>query len=453
MAEARERKISSWEIAAFAAPAAPLLALTLPTIIFLPPHYASHLGIPLSTVSAIFLAARVLDIVIDPMFGGWQDRTVTRFGRRRLWLTLSCPFVMALVWWSFLGFEPGVSVWTVLGVIMALYFAYAAMLVAHLGWAGELIPTYHGRTRVLGAVQAASLIGQVLMLAVAAFAVLGMGGGDADAVAMMGWSLLVLLPLTTAIAVLGVRETQTPPQPHLGFAVAFRTIVENNLVRRVLAPDLMLGIAQGISGGLFLFYFQYVLGFAREAQTLLFIYFISGLIGVPIWILLGRYFGKHRALQCNFIYTALTTLGLLFLPKGDFMLAAGFMVVAGIGQGGGVLLTRSLMADVVDDDEIRTSARRSGLFFGLLLTTSKLGLAAGPLTYAVIEAFGFDAKAGAANTAEALNALRALFIGGPILLCLLGALSLRKYPLDEKRQGELAAAIAARKADELTRPS
>ena len=53
---------SNWEVAAFAAPAAPLLALSLPTIIFLPPYFASHLGIPLAVVSAIFLGARVFDL-------------------------------------------------------------------------------------------------------------------------------------------------------------------------------------------------------------------------------------------------------------------------------------------------------------------------------------------------------------------------------------------------------
>ncbi len=33
------------------------LALSLPTIIFIPPYFASHLGIPLETVAAIFFSA------------------------------------------------------------------------------------------------------------------------------------------------------------------------------------------------------------------------------------------------------------------------------------------------------------------------------------------------------------------------------------------------------------
>jgi len=208
----------------------------------------------------------------------------------------------------------------------------------------------------------------------------------------------------------------------------------------------LLGIAQGVSGGLFLFYFQSVLGFERESQTLLAIYFVAGLLGVPIWWFAARRWGKHRALQGALIYTAITTAILFVLPPREFWLVAPFMIVAGLSQGGGVLLTRALMADVVDEDELTTGSRRSGLFFGLLLTTSKLGVAAGPVTYAVLQIAGFDTAPGATNTATALFALSAMFIGVPILLCALAALALRNYPLDETRQAALAAALEARHA-------
>ena len=196
-------------------------------------------------------------------------------------------------------------------------------------------------------------------------------------------------------------------------------MLSNALARRVLLPDLLLGIAQGVSGGLFLFYFQFVLGFEQESQTLVAIYFVAGLLGVPIWWALARRIGKHRALQGAFVYAT----------ADDFLIAAGaarailrspapFMVLAGLAQGGGVLLTRSLMADVVDDDELRTGSRRSGLYFGLLLMTSKVG-----------PRFRADCLRGAGtmsastprsappNTPSALMALTVLFIGVPALLC------------------------------------
>ena len=223
-------------------------------------------------------------------------------------------------------------------------------------------------------------------------------------------------------------------------------MLSNTIIRRVLLPDLLLGIVQGVSGGLFLFFFEAVLGFTSQSQTLLAIYFIAGLIGAPLWWIIGRKIGKHRALQAVFIYTAATTAILLFMPQNNFAVVAPFMFLGGIAQGGGVLLTRALMADAVDDDEVHSGARRSGLFFGLLLTTSKLGLAIGPLSLALLGVFGFDAQAGAGNSDTALHALSALFIGAPIILCALGYLSLRNYPLDEARQAALAALISERQA-------
>jgi Na+/melibiose symporter-like transporter len=441
-----QHKVSAWEVAAFAAPAAPLLALSLPVIIFLPPHFAEHLGLPLEVVSVIFLGARIFDLLIDPMIGGLQDRTQSRLGRRRFWILLSAPPLAIGLWLVFLGLPPGVSPWLAGLAVFAMYLFYASMMIAHLGWAGELQPTYHGRTHVLGAVQVASMIGQTLMLLIGGVVAQVFGGSNADAVAAMGWTLLVLLPVTTVIAAAFVREPHRPPQPHMSLGETLQTLFANKLALRVLWPDLLLGIAQGVSGGLFLFYFQSVLRYESEAQSLLAIYFLAGLLGVPIWWGLARAFGKHVALQAALCFAAAATAGLPFLPPDNFAIAAPLMAIAGLGQGGGVLLTRALMADVVDEDELRTGARRSGLYFGVLLTTSKLGVAAGPLTYAVLGAVGFAPDLGAENSELALGALSALFIGVPALLYLAAAIALRNYPLDEKAQAQLHAAIEARHA-------
>jgi Na+/melibiose symporter-like transporter len=442
-----ERKITWRRLAAFAAPSAPLNAMTLPSVIFLPHHYATYLGIPLSIVSAIFFGVRVLDIIIDPTIGNIQDRLPVPLGRRRFWLVACCPFIMAAVWFSYIGLTPHVQTPVAIAAVVSVFFTYAIMAIAHFAWAGELVPTYHGRTHVLGAVQLASLIGASLMLIIAGY-VSNKYKSDVLAVFAMGWTIIALMPITVFLATRFVREQPRPPQPHLSLRQALETLAQNKLARRVLLPDLLLGLAQGISGGLFLFYFEFVLGFTHTSQTLLAVYFISGVVGVPIWWFVARMLGKHHALQANFLYTLCTTLGLLFLPPNNMNLALMFMVLAGISQGGSTLLTRSLMADVVDDDEIKTGARRSGIYFGILLTTSKAGVALGPLTFVVLQIAGFQPAAGGHNSALALNTLTALFIGGPAVLSLLGVLSLRKYPLDEAKHKELAVALAARHAGE-----
>src|SRR5690606_844357 len=266
----------------------------------------------------IFLGVRLADIVIDPSLGGFQDRTEHPWGRRRFWLIVSCLPLMALIWFVFMGMWPGVPIPIVAIAVFLLYLVYAAMMLAHLSWAGELIPTYHGRTHVLGAVQVASMIGQVLMLVIAGYVAQMPGGSDAASVAAMGWTLVLLLPAMTLLTVVFVREERQPPQPHMTLKQAIQTVAQNKMVRRVLLPDLLLGMAQGVSGGLFLFFFQMILGFERESQTLLAVYFIAGLIGVPIWWYAARRWGKHRALQGAMLYTAITTALLLVLPPNNF---------------------------------------------------------------------------------------------------------------------------------------
>jgi Na+/melibiose symporter-like transporter len=432
-----------WELAAFAAPSAPVLALSLPSLIFLAPHYAEHLGLSLGTVSAIFLAARIADIIIDPMIGGLQDRSAPKMGRRRFWMAVSTPPFMLMIWIAFIGLQPGVAAPLVALCVLLMYAAFASLTIAHLSWAGELQPDYHGRTRTLGAVQIAGMMGYVGMLVLPAV-VRGNGGSAVEAVHWMGYAALIALPATVAWCVLGVKERPSPPQPHLTLKAAFVALKENAALRRVLVPDLLIGVGYGVTGGLFVFLFRYYLGFPRSAELLLLIYFLSGLLAVPFWTWLGHRIGKHRALQWGSIHAAIMLAAVPFMPKGDFLIAAVVLVIAGFSQSAGTMLLRAMMADVVDEDAARTGAQRSGLFFGLLLTTSKVGVAIGPLTYAILDLADFDVALGANNTPAAMTMLVALYAGLPFVLNMIAAASLIAYPLDEARQRALRAQIEAR---------
>lgn len=435
-----------WRLCAFAAPSAPLLGMSLPSLIFLAPYFNEHLGVPLTIVGMIFLLARVGDIVIDPMLGSMQDKTVHAFGRRRIWMVATTPALMVLVALVFLGFQPGASPLLLGLAVLLMYAAYASMMIAHLSWAGELQPDYHGRTQTLGMVQIAGMVGYVLMLLVPAIVVGMKWGGPADAVHAMGLVLLVGFPLTVWACVTLTPERQTPPQPHATLNDVYQALKSNAALRRVLIPDFLIGITYGVTGALFVFLFRYHLGFKTEAELLLLIYFVSGLVGIPIWTHLGRRFGKHRSLQIGCLHAALMLAMIPFFPKGDLTIAIIGMIVAGVSQSAGTLMVRAMMADVVDEEEARTGANRSGLFFGLLLTTGKVGIAVGPITFAVLDGYGFDAKLGAANTQAAMTALVTLYAVVPFVLNVVSAASVLNYPLDEARQAQLRAEIAARKA-------
>ncbi|MFZ4069565.1 MAG: MFS transporter, partial [Caulobacterales bacterium] len=367
------KKYPRWELPAFVLPGAPLLALSLPPLIFLPPYYSEHIGIPVEIVGLLFVAARAFDLVLNPTIGGWQDRTMHRFGRRRLWMVATTPVLMLAVWAAFIGMPVGAPALLAWLIILSFYASFASIVIAHLGWAGELRPTYHERTQVLGALQIASTLGQIGMLVLPAAVNILKIGTFVDGVHLMGWTIIVSLPICVAICVFTVKERPAPPSARMGFAQAMKALQSNDALRRILLPDFLIGVTHGVSGGLFLFFFKFVLGFGTQAEALLLLYFIASLAGVPLWVYLGKRLGKHRALQIACVWWAIALALIPLVPKGNLALAAFGMFFAGVANGATVFLLRAMMADVVDEDQAVTGEQRSGLFFGLLLTTTKVG--------------------------------------------------------------------------------
>jgi Na+/melibiose symporter-like transporter len=110
-------------------------------------------------------------------------------------------------------------------------------------------------------------------------------------------------------------------------------------------------------------------------------------------------------------------------------------------------LLRAMMADIGDEDLLRTGQDRTGLLYALVTLTGKGGYAlAVGVTYLGLSAFGFDAGLGAANSDSAIAGLTGLFIGLPIVTSLVAALILRDYPIDAKRTTELQRDIDLKRA-------
>ncbi len=439
-------KLTRAQSLAFILPGGPLGAIALPPLVFLPAYFNATLGVPLAAVSVIFLLSRVSDIIIDPLLGGLQDRTRARLGPRKAWLLLGLLPLCGLIWLVFIGWRPGASPILIGASVLAMYAVYSALLIAHLGWAGELAPDYHGRTRILGFVQAASAAGTITVLILPAIAGMAGIGALETRVQLMGWVLIAALPLTMLPAIAFTPEPQRTHAERIGWRAAVSAIAENRALRFVLAADFAVGVSQGVAGSLFLFYFQYHLDFERQAELLVLIYFVAALAGVPLWMRVAKSGSKHRTLSLACAYAAIAALTLPFLPPNVFWIAAIGIFLAGLPNGAHIFLLRAMMVDVVDEDEAKTGTRRAGLFFGLLLTTSKAGAALGPLTFAVLALSGFDGRLGANNTPLALAALTALIVAPQAVLYGLAAWLLRFHPLDEARQRALRAELESRAA-------
>ncbi|MCK6557046.1 MFS transporter [Candidatus Binatia bacterium] len=437
--------LSSATLAAYAAPAAPISALGLPIAVYLPPFYAAEMGLGLSVVGTIFMLTRFWDVLIDPALGVLSDRFPTRWGRRRQWIVLGSPIVMVCSWMVFMPVPP-VSATYLLGWLLVLYVGWTLLTISHMSWGAELTVEYHERSVVQGWREVFLIAGMVTVLALPA---LIERGGAADAavqrVTAMGWFVIVLLPFTVLLALWRVPELPAASHPHLGLRRALELAIENRPLRRVLLMDLLSGYGAGIVASLFLFVAVSALDLGKYASLLLLCYFISGCLCIAPMLRLSYRWSKHRTLAVSSLFNGLALPFIFLLPPGNVPVAVAMFVVFGANMGIGPLLFRSIMADVADEDHVRSGVSRTGLFFSLLIMTNKAGhaLAIGSV-YVLLDWIGF--APGAANDAEAIAGLMNLFVFPTMVASILVTAIMWNFPLGAERQRELRAILEERRA-------
>ncbi len=436
-------------LAAFAAPCLPLTGVGLPLIVYLPPYYAGTLGLDLALTGIIFSAVRWIDLPLDIVFGHGIDRTDTKWGRFRPWMVIGGLVMMAGLALVFFA-EPGLSPLRAFLGLLLMYTGYSAAAVAHTSWGQALSTDYHERSRIFGWWQGTNMIALMGLLAVPPLVnALGPRWGLEPSTALgvhaMGWVLLALmLPALLAVST-GVPDgAPLHASPH-GWGDV-KTALKRPLLQRLLLIDLLATLPAGFGGALLVFFFEAARGFSQaDARLLLLFYFAAGLIGAPLWGWVARRTSKHMAVAWAIGSYAVLHMGLVLAPNAGFWVAAAGMLLAGIPAVAPPFLVRAMLADVTDAETLATGRSNAGLYYAVLVGVQKLGYAIPVgLAYAVLDAVGFDAKLGAANTQSAIDGLVLLFLVPPVVSALGAAWLARGWTIDRAAQARIIAELHGR---------
>ncbi|WP_421737831.1 MFS transporter [Caulobacter sp.] len=434
---------SSWSLAAFAAPCLPISALGLPLVVYLPEFYASELGLSLSAVGAAFLIVRLIDILFDPLIGGMMDRTRTQWGRFRPWLVAGSPLVMIGAFALFMA-KPGIGPVYLWFWLVVTYAGYSMVVLSHTAWASVLSRDYQQRSRVYGWWQAGNVVGMILVLTLPPIIALAFKGDHAAGIRSMGWFVVLLIPLSVLLATRAVGEPAAPAIRHASGLPQYLDLLKRGSVRKLLLADLLMGLAPGISGALFFFFFERIKHFDKtQAGLLLLIYFVAALVGAPIWPVLAKRLGKHQALAIASVLYAAVQICAVLTPVGNSWAGALILVLAGLPYSAAPLLVRSMMADIGDEERLASGADRTGLLYALVNGTVKLGHALAIGSFPLLAVLGFDPKL---PTAVGDAALIALYAVVPAAMGLVVAAVMLRYPLDATRVAEIQRQLAARDA-------
>ncbi|MBU2172463.1 MAG: MFS transporter, partial [Gammaproteobacteria bacterium] len=142
----------------------PLAFVALPLYVLLPNHYAREFGMPLATLGAVLLAARLFDAISDPLLGRLSDHLFARSVRAVLGVGAVSATVLAMGLTSL--FFPAVRgpdaliVWALVALLIT-YTAYSQLSIAHQSWGARLGGDELQRGRIVAWREGAALVGVV----------------------------------------------------------------------------------------------------------------------------------------------------------------------------------------------------------------------------------------------------------------------------------------------------
>ena len=150
-------------------------------------------------------------------------------------------------------------------------------------------------------------------------------------------------------------------------------------------------------------------------------------------------------MQLGVMTGAVTPLLLLLLPAEQVALTIAAFVLVGLNSSANEFLPRAMLADICDQDHLKSGTERTGLYYSLLQLSSKFASGfAIFLGFSFLTFFGFDPELGENNTVEALQRLRYLIVALPVLAYAIVIGLMWRYPINRERQHEMRDIIAER---------
>jgi Na+/melibiose symporter-like transporter len=380
----------------------------------LPTYYAQQSSLSLTAVGSALLLARTLDVITDPLIGWWSDRLNPTFSRFKQ-MILASGLLLIGVYQLWLPNLAEFSWWQLFFWSFITYLAWTAVAIPYLAMSAEISRQAHHKTLLASAREGFAIIGVLLVLSLPLIS-----GLDAQAetfysllFTLFGVTLIAGLLLLIKLPMLPMQTTTSIPP----WQLLQQLWQKERQVFHIMPSYFLNNFANALPATLFLLFVSDYLQLASQTGLFLFVYFVAGLVSLPIWIKLAKQFGKQRTWQASMLLASLSFVGVFFLEPGD---ANGFILVSvltGLSLGIDVAMPASIQADLTQTVK---SQQTSGLLFGLwgMLTKLALALAVG-LAFPIIE-WSQNFRGGSDMTINLqTTTLLILYAGLPIILKLL----------------------------------
>jgi glycoside/pentoside/hexuronide:cation symporter, GPH family len=377
----------------------------------------------------------------NPVLGFLSDRTRSRWGRRIPYILFSgVPYVVtfALLFLApFDGRDNPTALLIFFGVVIVLWEGlYTALATGYYSLLPEMFASFHERTDVAAKMNLFQTGG--LVIGVALPPILS---------EWLGWSwMAILLSVISVIAIyLGIpamfEKKSSQEQTYVPFIPALKATFINRSFITAATAQAMRFFGTGVLMAGMMFYMKYCLKVDEGLTTVIFgVAFLVAAAMLYPW----RHFIANRTDSRTTLILANLVMIIAVIPLGlstSLITTIIAAILVGIGLSGLILIGDVIIAEVVDEDEIKVGQQRAGMYFGMsgfIITLS--GMLVSVVFGLLLPRFGYDTLL-EVQPASVDFGFRIFLTIPPIIGFLLAILALYFYPLHGERLKEVRRAL------------
>lgn len=362
----------------------------------LPIFYQDYLGLSARWIGIASAIYAVWNAINDPLFGQITDNTRSRLGRRIPYLRFTAPFLgltFILVWFAPQNAGEVSLFWWMLITMLLYDTCYTIIGLVHGALMPELSESDIERNELSISSSLFGLVGYIIGFLLPDMFRPQAGNQHTSLIHLqlsmiaVGVAAIFLIILMT-YKVKERREFALVDKP-INLWSSLQYTLTSKPFWVFVSMNFLLTFMHSIATGSIYYLGDYV---THTSTMLLLIYLFTPLgLAIPLAHPMVKYFGLLRAQQIYMLIGGLGLASIAFLPVN--LIPIG-LVAAGLGLSGQQTITYNLLAQVIDDDELRTGTRREGAFYGAnaLLTKPAQSLALF-ITAFILERSGFITRA------------------------------------------------------------
>lgn len=435
------------------------------------------LGMNPALVGLLGALPRLTDAITDPLMGYISDNTRSRWGRRRPYIfvgAIAAGIVFAVLWQLPAGKSESFYFWYFLGGSLIFYLAYTVFATPWVALGYELTPDYHERTRLMG-VQ--NFIGYIAyMISPYFLAIMYSERLFDDVVEGAAW---LAIGIAVVVIVLGIMPAIFLRERFKDIASAATEEKRREAGRTGNAAmdnvkDFLRGVALTLRfkpflklcAATFLVFNGFILIASFQSYVIIYFVFagdagkgaelfghagllqaVSALLVIAFVTWLSTRIGKRRAF---FVATGISMLGyalkwFCYTPDNPWLVLVPAPLMA-FGLAGLFTLMPSMIADVVDMDELNTHERREGMYGSIFWWVVKLGqsvaIFGGGL---LLNATGFDVDLGGDQSPQTIHYMRLFDAFAPCLASGIAIWAIATYSITEEKAHEVRSELERRR--------